>query len=291
MAVFGGFLATVGMFLASYSSSIYHLIVTYGVVCGVGFSLVYTPSLTILGHYFTKRLGIVNGIVTAGSSFFTIVLSIGLKAVVTLYGLKTTLRILGAMNVMLILAGMTFVEKKSVVVKVRGPMFNKEIWKKKMYIIWVLAVPIALFGYFVPYVHLVNHINHIYPNMSKEELMYDGSLLVTTLGASSGLGRMIFGPLSDSKRVNRIVMQQVAFVLIGLLTLLLIFAQNFYYIVAICVGLGLGDAIFISQLGPIAFDLVGQSGASQAIGFMLAFCSVPLTIGPPFAGKSSDLVI
>ena len=45
---------------------------TYGVMFGAGTSLAYNPSLVILGHYFRRRLGLVNGIVTAGSSVFTI---------------------------------------------------------------------------------------------------------------------------------------------------------------------------------------------------------------------------
>ena len=39
---------------------------------GAGSSLVYTPSVAILGHYFRKRLGIVNGFVTTGSSIFAV---------------------------------------------------------------------------------------------------------------------------------------------------------------------------------------------------------------------------
>ena len=45
---------------------------TYGVLFGSGSALVYAPSLTILGHYFKRHIGLVNGIVTAGSSIFTI---------------------------------------------------------------------------------------------------------------------------------------------------------------------------------------------------------------------------
>ena len=53
---------------------------------GTGASLVYTPSLTILGHYFKKRLGVVNGIVTAGSSLFTIGLSFMNQHILENYG-------------------------------------------------------------------------------------------------------------------------------------------------------------------------------------------------------------
>lgn len=83
---------------------------------------------------------------------------------------------------------------------------------------------------------------------------------------------------------NRIFLQQIAFISIGILTLLVTVTHNMYLLMIICVGLGVFDGCFISVLGPIAFDLVGRSGASQAIGFLLAFCSIPLTVGPPIAG-------
>jgi hypothetical protein len=49
--------------------------------------------------------------------------------------------------------------------------------------------------------------------------------------------------------------------------------------------MGLFDGCFISLLGPIAFEICGQEGATQAIGFLLGLCSIPLTVGPPIAGK------
>lgn len=33
---------------------------------------------------------------------------------------------------------------------------NRTIWKNKKYLIWVIAVPFSLSGYFVPYVHMVS---------------------------------------------------------------------------------------------------------------------------------------
>jgi len=49
--------------------------------------------------------------------------------------------------------------------------------------------------------------------------------------------------------------------------------------------MGLADGCFVSVMGPIAFDLVGQKGAAQAIGCILGLCSIPMTVGPPIAGK------
>lgn len=42
----------------------------------------------------------------------------------------------------------------------------------------------------------------------------DGKILVTCIGISSGIGRLISGPISDFKKVDRIVIQQVYYIII-----------------------------------------------------------------------------
>lgn len=59
---------------------------------------------------------------------------------------------------------------------------------------------------------------------------------------------------------------------------------NFWFFLALALGMGLFDGCFISLLGPVAFDIVGPAGAPQAIGSLLTLCSVPLTFGPYVAG-------
>lgn len=69
------------------------LYVTYGLLYGIGASLAYTPSLAILGHYFKKYLGLVNGIVTAGSSFFTMLMPYVVDYLLVKFGLDNCLRL------------------------------------------------------------------------------------------------------------------------------------------------------------------------------------------------------
>ena len=90
-SIIGSILATTGMGLsAAFYNHISVLYLTYGLMFGTGASLVYTPSLTILGHYFKKRLGLVNGIVTAGSSVFTIGLSFVNQYILDHHGVSFT---------------------------------------------------------------------------------------------------------------------------------------------------------------------------------------------------------
>ena len=65
---------------------------------------------------------------------------------------------------------------------------------------------------------------------------------------------------------------------------------NFQVLVVMCCILGLFDGVFITMIGPVAYDICGPKGAGQAIGFLLAMCSIPLTIGPPVAGYIYDKV-
>ena len=75
---------------------------------GGGASLVYTPSLVILGHYFKKHMGLVNGFVALGSSIFTIVMPHILEILLDQHGLQITFFFLTGLTIILILAALSF---------------------------------------------------------------------------------------------------------------------------------------------------------------------------------------
>ena len=112
----------------------------------------------------------------------------------------------------------------------------------------------------------------------------DGNLLPMCISVTSGVSRILFGILADVNCVSRVHMQQVAFILLGISTACIPFASHFEILIVICLVMGLCDGLFICLLGPIAFDLVGEKGASQALGFLFAIFSLPMTVGPPLAG-------
>uniref|UniRef100_A0A8C4LJV2 Solute carrier family 16 member 10 n=1 Tax=Equus asinus asinus TaxID=83772 RepID=A0A8C4LJV2_EQUAS len=107
-AVVGAAVAFIGLLSSSFVSSIEPLYLTYGIIFACGCSFAYQPSLVILGHYFKKRLGLVNGIVTAGSSIFTILLPFLLRVLTDSVGLFYTLRILSIFMFVLFLASFTY---------------------------------------------------------------------------------------------------------------------------------------------------------------------------------------
>lgn len=271
------------MLLSSFlSRQVEALYLTYGIMFGLGTALTYTPSLAVLGHYFHKYLGLVNGVVTAGSSTFTIIMPFVIENVIRSSGLSVSLWLLAGLAACIMPCAILFVPVKSKSKKSKKKeLFNKAIWKNKRYIIWASVIPIALFGYFVPYVHMKKFVDLNFHAS-------DGKLPVVCIGITSGIGRLLFGYIADLPRVDRILLQQLSFLSIGLLTMFLPFCGSFSWLLVISLAMGLFDGCFISLLGPIAFDICGQEGATQAIGFLLGLCSVPLTFGPPIAGLLFD---
>ncbi|KAL0967347.1 hypothetical protein UPYG_G00251100 [Umbra pygmaea] len=291
-AVGGAALGFMGLLASSFVNSLGLMYFTYGIVFATGCSFAYQPSLVILGHYFKKRLGLVNGIVTAGSSAFTVTLPFLLSGLLDNVGIKITLRVLSILMFILMLAGLTYrpLLPKPVGSTKAGSrcpplskVFNVNIWKSLGYRIWAFGIPAALYGYFVPYVHLMKHVEERFGKDANKEV------LLMCIGVTSGIGRLIFGRVADYVHgVNKVYLQVSSFLVIGLMSMMIPLCNVFGGLIAVCLLMGLFDGCFICIMAPIAFELVGSQNVSQAIGFLLGMMSVPMMVGPPIAGFLRD---
>ncbi|XP_076872789.1 monocarboxylate transporter 10 [Brachyhypopomus gauderio] len=291
-AVGGAAVALVGLLASSFVTSLGPLYFTYGVVFASGCSFAYQPSLVILGHYFKQRLGLVNGIVTAGSSVFTILLPLLMSKLLEHLGLAHTLQVLCVLMLVLMLAGLTYrplLPRAPPTAKAAGRcsalkrVFNVNIWRSLGYRIWAFGIPAALYGYFVPYVHLMKHVEERFGSDVNKEV------LLMCIGVTSGVGRLIFGRAADYvPGVYKVFLQVASFLVIGLMSMMIPLCNIFGGLIAVCLLMGLFDGCFISIMAPIAFELVGSQNVSQAIGFLLGMMSVPMIVGPPIAGFLRD---
>lgn len=332
-AALGGLMAWSGMFTSSFvCSSLPSLFTTYGVVLGFGFSLSYTPSLVILGHYFRRRLATVNYLVTSGSAIFTMFMPILVRWFLYHVGLKTTFQILSAFCLSLIACAATWRpiaftsmngyskdelegnqdRNKNPVSRFCSRLCRNvsfQIWRNNRYVLYIFAIIIGLFGYFIPYFHLFNYAqsyfewDKIHSSCEENDSMSttykvnlrsrcksSAALLITCIGLTSGLSRVLFGRIADMAWVNRIRLQQVALILIGLSSAVIPFIPKttFSPLVIICLLLGFFDGCFVCLLGPIVYDIVGPQNASHGIGFLLGLLSIPMITGPPLAGWIRD---
>eukprot|EP00092_Neocalanus_flemingeri_P040553 GFUD01044159.1.p1 GENE.GFUD01044159.1~~GFUD01044159.1.p1 ORF type:complete len:530 (-),score=120.76 GFUD01044159.1:144-1733(-) len=69
----GALVSSLSIFLSTFSPNVYLLMISYGVLGGLGLGLMYVPAVTAVGYWFEKKRSLVTGISTCGSGFGTIV--------------------------------------------------------------------------------------------------------------------------------------------------------------------------------------------------------------------------
>ncbi|KAH9507596.1 hypothetical protein Btru_051540 [Bulinus truncatus] len=67
VTIVGSIITMLGFAISTQSSSIEMLIVTYGIIGGIGFGLIYLPSIVCVGYWFEKKRAFATGIVVCGT--------------------------------------------------------------------------------------------------------------------------------------------------------------------------------------------------------------------------------
>lgn len=84
---------TIGLVTASFATHVIHLVLTQGLLYGVGGALVYNPFIFYLDEWFVKRKGLAYGIFWAGTGVFSSVTPFFMHWALNNYGFRTTLRV------------------------------------------------------------------------------------------------------------------------------------------------------------------------------------------------------
>ena len=82
----GSCIITIGLFLESFSYSYWHLLITQGILFGVGASFTYFPALAAPTQWFKSKRGLALGIATSGSGIGALVMSLITEVVIQKYG-------------------------------------------------------------------------------------------------------------------------------------------------------------------------------------------------------------
>ncbi|KAL7047104.1 hypothetical protein ACKWTF_002789 [Chironomus riparius] len=73
VCIAGSILACTAFVLSTFSTSVNMLMLTYGVMGGIGFGMIYLPAVVLCGLYFEKKRSLATGIAVCGSGFGTFV--------------------------------------------------------------------------------------------------------------------------------------------------------------------------------------------------------------------------
>lgn len=101
----GGALLVLSVMLLGVCTQLWHFIIAFSLVGGVGTSLLFTPSIAAISHWFAVRRGSATGLAATGGSFGGIIFPLMLQALFPRLGWAWSTRILGF--ILLFLAAMS----------------------------------------------------------------------------------------------------------------------------------------------------------------------------------------
>lgn len=99
IGIIGSVIATTSCFLTSLSPSLFVSFITHGVIGGLGYGMIYVPSVIVVGFYFEKWRPLATGISVCGAGIGGIVLPLILSFILKVSGWQNTFRIMGMMTI------------------------------------------------------------------------------------------------------------------------------------------------------------------------------------------------
>ncbi|TNN13090.1 Monocarboxylate transporter 14 [Schistosoma japonicum] len=91
VALFGCILASVSIFISALMPTVNGLIITFGILAGSAFGLIYLPALIAVSFYFNRKRGLASGIAVTGTPFGAVIFGPLAGYLIQLYGWSCTL--------------------------------------------------------------------------------------------------------------------------------------------------------------------------------------------------------
>ncbi|XP_008319287.1 monocarboxylate transporter 13 [Cynoglossus semilaevis] len=302
----GGFLAGLGLMLASQATCLLHLYLTMGVISGVGWGLVFTPMMATVTANIIKRRALALGVGLSSVGIFSFSFNPFFQFLVETYTWRGALLILGGLSLNIVACGAIIplrrrpkslekVEQKvnakgrsscSTILKQASTYLELSLLLERPYLTYVAAVSFVNFGYFVPYFHLVALSRHA--GFSD----YQAAFVMSATGVADILARVMSGWFSDLGRFRQIHLLSLWVTLAGVFIMFLpVSSLSGSYVALLVVSLFYGFCA--GALTCVCFSvvpmIVGVERVMGAMGLLQLIESGAGLLGTPLSGWLKDI--
>lgn len=253
-------------------------------LAGLGWALVFTPSLGAVSRYFPTRRAMATGLAMAGASVVGLALGPLIPLLLDAYGWRGSLLLLAALSFNLMVAG-ALLRPLDVPTEsprpppARGQGGLRGLLHHGPFLRYALAFVLVDAGYYVPHVHGPARAQEVGCDEQR------AGLVMAVTAVADGIGRVVAGLLAAHPTASLLRHLFAWSVLTGLALLLFPLGTSFGGLTAV----GLGYGFCAGAMVPLQFtgvaEVVGAGRLLHAIGLMQMFESVGSLLGAPFAGR------
>lgn len=303
--VTGACLVSLSFFLSAFVNDLDLLILTYGLMAGIGNAFIGTPYVVMLGYYFQERRNLVIAMSAAVIGVGMFVSSPLALFFLDVYGLQGTFLILSGFTSHLfivssickpsitelkLLRSRAWTEMKTGDQSIKKTLSNKlsSLFANLLNKNIVTNVPFVFFLFStitwnlmlgICLLHLPNYLSLLGADSFKI------TVVMTSFGVSNTIGRFLSSLSMSVKRANSLIVHVTTLACCGLVTLCFpVYSRHVGADVAFSCLVGLCTGAPNSLMTPITLDMVGLEFLSAAHGIENMFAGVGLLLGPPTAG-------
>ncbi|KAL8721070.1 MAG: hypothetical protein Q9225_002181 [Loekoesia sp. 1 TL-2023] len=268
--VFGGSVClVVGMIGVSESTKYWHFVLTFSILGGVGTSLIFTPAVGAIAHFFSRHRGGATGLAATGGSFGGIIFPLALQSLFPRLGFAWSVRVL-ALIFLVILAIANLLIRTRLPPKIGGNIWpDFRIFRNITFTLTTAGVFFLEWGLFVPLSYISSYAlaNGVSPTFSYQ--------LLAVLNAGSVFGRAIPGYVADRLGRFNTMIATVALCLVSVLGIWLNVGGSIAGLCVFGVLFGFASGSNIS-LTPVC---VGQLCEPEVFGRWYGTCYTIVSIG------------
>ncbi|KAJ2357995.1 hypothetical protein GGF43_001114 [Coemansia sp. RSA 2618] len=241
-AYIGTVVCSLAYILASFSHEVWQLMLTQGVLFGVGASFLLAPTNSLAAQWFDKYRGLATGVSIAGSSIGGLWFTVATQAIMDRAGPEWALRMLG-ITTLVVTGTMNLLYFQRVPPKPRKRIIEYSVAKRLTF--WLIAL--ELFAAYAGYWALVFYVGTTAKQLGGT--LQDGSHLLLVLNAGTVIGRIATGYIADKcGSINTLAVSLLLTVAIEMP--LWMAAKSLAPLYVLCTLYGLISSTFIS-LNPV----------------------------------------
>lgn len=276
----GGILVSVGFFLASFSTELWHLYLTQGFIAGVGYSLAFISGVSVVGQWFTTNRGLAVGIAVAGSGLGQFALSLVTGVLINKYKWRATLRILALIDIIGLTACALAIKRFLPLTKRNNTESSLVYFKDANFKFLYTSAVISTLGLFMPYTHL--------PKYAQLHGVSTGGAIVilSIMGVASATGRVVIGYAADV--FGKLAMLMLCMLVGGVSTLCWIGCTVFPTMMAYGVVYGFFAGGVISLFPTVCAELYGIKKIGSVVGLLYTGTAFGNLLAAPIAGFFHD---
>ncbi|KAH9839860.1 major facilitator superfamily domain-containing protein [Rhodofomes roseus] len=261
----GVLMMAVALELASIATKYWELLLSQGIMFGIGSSLAYIPAIGLPSQWFDKRRGLATGIASSGSGVGAVILSPIVQSSIDNLGIPWALRIVGFLCFACGMVSLALLRQRVASHKqVQYKVFDLQVLKVPMYPLYLVFAFLQFFGYVTPVFFIPGYCTALgisNPNTSA---------VLSVTAAVNSIGRIIAGRVADHWGVLNVM---ISFNFLSGIMVLAVWlpAKNIGDMMGFGVLWGLFSGAYWALSVPTSAKIVGMErlGSAAAIQFLM----------------------